>query len=1046
MYRIGIALLFLLGVNAANAQYYEPAQALKTYQSAENKWYWKNRKPGSDYWQQDVSYHITARLNDTTEIITGHERLVYANNAPDTLYRLYFRLTQNAFQPGSYKDRMERGGKVFHTFGKYEKQGLGTRVTRLKINGQEAEMRLDNTILMVQLATPLLPGNTLTIDMDFETYFDQGSMGRRMKRFEHNNYKHFDGVHWYPRISVYDRKFKWTTDQHLGKEFYGDYGVYKVELLLPNHYICEATGLLQNKEEVYANGLRQKIDISNFKEPSPKISTPVIPDGTYKRWIWFAENVHDFAFTTDPTYRIGEVTWKGISCIALAQEQNAHKWQPTAQFVAGVVKTYSEDIGMYLYPKMVAADARDGMEYPMLTLDGGNWPGHQYVIAHEIGHNWFFGMVGNNETYRAALDEGFTQFLTAWSMKKLGKKDYFPNPVDWAYVYAGYVNHAINENTARLNIHSDHFNSAERHGGGYGQVYYKTATMLYNLEYVLGEKLFLEAIQYYFDKWKLCHPYEEDFRQAVIDYTKTDLNWFFDAWLTTTETIDYKVGKVKKIKSVPNTYAVRLKRKGAQSMPLDITVITKKGTVLSYVIPNTYFAKEPGKAKIEKPWITWDMMNRNYTLKVETPEGIRNVLIDTSRRLADLNRLNNSMKLPYSLKAERLTIPPADFNLLQNYWRPEIWWNKPDGLKVGVHVSGHYYNFRHIYSATIWYNTGIETDRQWQKRPALVDFAIQYKTRIGKMLDFNFRTQQLERISLFETGLEKQFKNHKFKIYYKAFGQFTQYFSRNTFTGSKQIAYRLYPESMADNLINATLNLGYNYPFKYKLGNGNLQLGIRNTALLSDFSYSGVHATLFQSNPVGTRMVLKSRIFAQYLHGNIAGESRLQLAGANTEDLLENKFTRTRGWIPESFYGMGATGAYPLHMGGGLNLRGMAGYQASNNKDGDTFLIYQGNKGLALNLELEFGKWFKVKPGKWNQWFRMNPYLFADAGILGNGKRYSGLRADAGLGSTVTLGFGKYNRLQPLVLRFDFPLVINRVDEGSDYVAFRYLVGINRAF
>ena len=140
-----------------------------------------------------------------------------------------------------------------------------------------------------------------------------------------------------------------------------------------------------------------------------------------------ANNVHDFAFTTDPTYRISEVEWNGIKCIALAQEQNAHAWQPTAKFVANVVKTYSQDFGMYAYPKMVAADARDGMEYPMLTLDGGNWPGHQYVIAHEVGHNWFFGMVGNNETYRACLDEGFTQFLTASFIpqtkekKKLGK-------------------------------------------------------------------------------------------------------------------------------------------------------------------------------------------------------------------------------------------------------------------------------------------------------------------------------------------------------------------------------------------------------------------------------------------------------------------------------------------------------------------------------------------------------------------------------------------------------------------------------------------------
>ena len=382
--------------------------------------------------------------------------------------------------------------------------------------------------------------------------------------------------------------------------------------------------------------------------------------------------------------------WNWIKCIALAQEQNAHLWQPTAQFVAAVVKTYSRDFGMYAYPKMVAADARDGMEYPMLTLDGGNWPGHQYVIAHEIGHNWFFGMVGNNETYRACLDEGFTQFLTAWSLKKLSNKDYTPNPVDWSSVYAGYINHAINENTARLNTHSDHFNSADRHGGGYGQVYYKTATMLYNLQYVLGDKLFLDAMKNYFNQWKFCHPYEEDFRQSIIDFTKVDLNWFFDAWLTTTKTIDYKIKRVTKVTNAEFDYLVEIKRKGDLHMPLDVTVIDKKGNRLHYHIPNTYFTKKLGNATVNHRWISWDMMNKTDMLWVQSKYGIKNVIIDTSGRLADINRLNNSLKVPYSFELEKLTIPYSNFNKLQTYWRPELWWKEVDGIKVGLTFSGNY--------------------------------------------------------------------------------------------------------------------------------------------------------------------------------------------------------------------------------------------------------------------------------------------------------------------------------------------------------------------
>ena len=120
--------------------------------------------------------------------------------------------------------------------------------------------------------------------------------------------------------------------------------------------------------------------------------------------------MHDFAFTADPTYRIGEAEWNGIKAIAMVQEPHASKWQNAAQFSADVIRVFSEDIGMYAYHKIIVADARDGMEYPMITLDGGKDPSYRGLLAHEIGHQWFYAQVGSNETYRAALDEGFTQF------------------------------------------------------------------------------------------------------------------------------------------------------------------------------------------------------------------------------------------------------------------------------------------------------------------------------------------------------------------------------------------------------------------------------------------------------------------------------------------------------------------------------------------------------------------------------------------------------------------------------------------------------------
>jgi hypothetical protein len=227
-------------------------------------------------------------------------------------------------------------------------------------------------------------------------------------------------VHWYPRICVYDRKFGWDTDQHLGKEFYGDFGSFEVALTFASNYIVEATGYLENEQEVMPKSLREKLDIKNFaNKPWEEKASVIIPyiEGDKKTWKYYAINVHDFAFTADPNYRIGEVmavvNGQSVRCIALAQEGHAGYWQNAAEYTKKIIETFSRDFSPYIWPKIIVADARDGMEYPMLTLDGGYDPSYRDLLIHEVGHMWYFGMVGNNETYRASLDEGFTQFLTA---------------------------------------------------------------------------------------------------------------------------------------------------------------------------------------------------------------------------------------------------------------------------------------------------------------------------------------------------------------------------------------------------------------------------------------------------------------------------------------------------------------------------------------------------------------------------------------------------------------------------------------------------------
>src|SRR5690606_5382667 len=221
--------------------------------------YWKNRKPTSDYWQQDVAYKIDAKIDEVSNIISASQTMDYWNNSPDTLQFLYFHLFQNAFVKGSYLHELETANKVKPRLGNYEAAGLGTTISSIENEGVPVKAELDNTVLKVHLDQPILPGGYTQINMKYATYFDQGGTRRRMKMYDAWGFKHYNGVQWFPKICVYDAKFGWDTDQHLNKEFYGEFGSYDVRLEFASNYIVEATGELVNREEVLPKDLRARL-------------------------------------------------------------------------------------------------------------------------------------------------------------------------------------------------------------------------------------------------------------------------------------------------------------------------------------------------------------------------------------------------------------------------------------------------------------------------------------------------------------------------------------------------------------------------------------------------------------------------------------------------------------------------------------------------------------------------------------------------------------------------------------------------------------------
>ena len=1023
--------------------------------------YWKNRKPNAAYWQQDVHYTIQANIDDVKDEITGTETLVYYNNSPDVLNKVYFHLYQNAFQPGSYAHALNEVNDEETKFGKYEALKMGTLIDEFKINGQAVTYVIDNTILIASLAKPLAPGESITFTINFRTFWDNGTMRRRFKTFSPDGInKHFDGVHWYPRICVYDRKFGWETDQHLGKEFYGDYGVFDVQLNFPSNYVVEATGSLQNESTVMPEELRKSLDIANYSieqigadGKTKRVPTNYkysIPAGSRKTWIYHAENVHDFAFTADPTYRMAEVIWKGIRCIALAQEQNAPYWYPTAAFVAKVVETYSTDFGMYGWPKIVAADARDGMEYPMITLNGGNWPGHQYVIAHEVGHNWFFGMIGNNETYRAMLDEGFTQFLTSWSIKRYNNIPMHANSYDEQSVYNGYLNDALNKNDEPLNTHSDDFGSAVGHGGGYRHVYYKTATMLYNLQYVLGDTLFLSAMKHYFNKWKFAHPYPEDFRQAIIEYSKVDLNWFFDQWMETTKSIDYKLIGYQRIKRNSNDgkyyYQIALKRKGDMQMPIDLTVKDKSDKNYEYLIPNTYFNKQEGRTVL-KTWKGWGLLNQKYVDTIVLNKKIKTIEIDTTHRLADIYRLDNRMEgnnyaLPSKVRLDKGIAQTSSFNYQNVYLRPDLWFNAVDGMKIGMHSRIEYAKVKHVLDFNVWYNSGIGAEKKYTTSVRTpLSYRLHYSNLLGRDAFIYWDTRFLDGVFYDDLGFKKTFGKNFVNIHFKSI--------------SMDSNARVYWPSAAslnrELKSNSSIIIDFNRNYRYKRGNGIIKSSLRGSSLTKDYAYGSFKLEVLNNTHYG-KLDIKTRFYFQHIEGSaIPEEVMLNLASANMEEMLESKFTRSRGWIPQEYLGYGSSTNH-FQIGGGLNLRGYAGYLAPVTKDNLIYQLYKGNGGVSASVEIDFDRFVKFAPKITRNWLKMDAYAFADAGILYNSNLIntvqSPLRMDAGLGTCLTISkWGKRNLIQPFTLRFDMPFILNTApysDKG--FVQSRWLFGIGRSF
>ncbi len=670
------------------------------------------------YFQQRVDYEMDVYLDVKTHLLKGKQIAIYQNNSPDTLFEIYYHLYLNAFKPGS--SMQIKGDVIRNRLGdrirsmKPEEYGW-TLVKSLKADGEEIEFEIFDTILKAKLKKPLLPSQSVKLEMEFESQIPKQTRRNGRDNFEGIDYSM---AQWYPKICEYDFE-GWHADQYIEREFYGVWGNFDVKITLPSDYLVGATGVIQNPDEVLCGYELGAVDTVIFPSQWKKQSK-----GELKTWHFKAENVHDFAWVADKDY-IHEITWLALGndtvVIHLLYQPDVYMfWREAGEFTREIIRLYSEWFYKYPYKSFTVAQAGDGgMEYPMLIMITGRRSRTSMlgILAHEIGHNWFYGLIGNNESKEAWIDEGGASFVTPRVFKEfLGEKW---NDFSGIYkllrpesdIYTGYKNYIRFSNLEYeepVLLHSDFFRESITYTNA---VYGKGASVFEMLEYVVSDSVFEEIMKEFFNQWAFKHPTTKDFERVAEKVSGMELDWFFDQWLKTTRKCDYSIENFEgkwTIKDGKKKYIVkvRLRNKGQLVMPIDLYFYFKSGTYQKVIIPLDLQLKpkrEPGAITLD----FWYWVNPTYEFELDFDEEVKFVEIDSRLKLRDVNRLNNKTglfnKIQFKFLEQTYLNPPID-----KYWftlKPSIWFAQMNGARVGTLINGAYlFDFYRVETG-LWFNT-----------------------------------------------------------------------------------------------------------------------------------------------------------------------------------------------------------------------------------------------------------------------------------------------------------------------------------------------------
>lgn len=581
-----------------------------------------------NYWQQAVDYKMVVDIDIKTFKYSGEQELLYTNNSPDSLKKVFYHLYFNAFQPGSEMSERIKTGKdknkrFLIDIDSLKPNEVGyLKVSNLKQDGNVLKHELSETILEVLLSKPLMPGETTKLTLNFE-----GQVPKLVRRAGRNS---SEGValsmaQWYPKLAEYDYE-GWNAEPYLGREFHGVWGDFDVTLTLDKKYVVAASGYLQNPDEV-GHGYSEK----KGKSKKGKL-----------RWHFVAPRVHDFTWSADPEYIHDTHMGPNNVLLHFFYKDNPkynENWKNLQPKTAELMRFFNQTIGEYPYRQYTVAQGGDGgMEYAMLTLITGNrgFESLVGVTAHELAHSWFQHVLATNEMKYEWMDEGFTTYISTLAKDRiLDQNNFFP--LQRSYDSYFYLVRSGKEQPQQTNANRYDYNLAYEISA-----YSKGSVFLSQLGYIIGEDKLSKTLKEYYRMHQFKHPVPNDFRRIAERVSGIQLKWYLTDWTQTTNTIDYGI---KSIKADGARTLINIERIGSMPMPLEVLVNFKDGYSEIHYIPISLMRGEKENPYSLK-WTVhedWPWARLEYEFAINRPKSdIIDIYIDPSYYMADINRENNA--------------------------------------------------------------------------------------------------------------------------------------------------------------------------------------------------------------------------------------------------------------------------------------------------------------------------------------------------------------------------------------------------------------------